>query len=128
LSVRCSLLPVTLGRLTNLDDDRRGYVERSDRYLGYRTKRYGATYDGHDVELEFDKRRVVLNEARLVVDGEVVDKAKIFYGDKNLTATAQDGTEIVVAVDSGMVGELTRAQLRRADGSWIDLEEREPKS
>lgn len=29
-------------------------------------------------------------------------------------------------VDSGMVGELTRAQLRRADGSWIDLEEREP--
>jgi signal transduction protein with GAF and PtsI domain len=105
-----------------------GGATLSDRYLGYRTKRYGATCDGHDVELEFDKRRVVLNEARLVVDGEVVDKAKIFYGDKNLTATAQDGTEIVVAVDSGMVGELTRAQLRRADGSWIDLEEREPKS
>ena len=64
-----------------------GGATLNDRYLGYRTKRYGATYDGHDVELEFDKRRVVLNEARLVVDGEVVDKAKIFYGDKNLTAT-----------------------------------------
>ena len=96
----------------------------SYRYLGYRTKRYGVTHGGHDVELECDKRRVVLNEARLVVDGELVDKAKIFYGDKDLTTTARDGTEIVVAVDSGMIGELTRAQLRRPDGSWVDLEER----
>lgn len=100
----------------------------SDRYLGYRTKRYGVTHEGHDVELEFDKRRVVLNEARLVVDGEVVDKKKIFYGEKDLTTTAPDGTEIAVAVDSGMIGELTKAQLRGADGSWIDLEEREPQT
>ena len=41
-----------------------------------------------------------------------------------LTTRAADGTEIVVSVDSGMVGELTRAQLRRTDGSWVDLEER----
>ena len=100
----------------------------SDRYKGYRTKRYGVAHGGHDVELEFDKRRVVLNEARLIVDGELVDKARIFYGDRDLTAMAQDGTEMVVTVDSGMIGELTRAQHHRADGSLIDLEEREPRS
>ena len=97
-----------------------------DRYLGYRTKRYGAFHQGHDIELQFDKRRIVLNEARLVVDGDVVDKAKMFYVDKELTTTLPDGTEIVVAVDSGMVGEMTRAQLRAADGSWVDLRELDP--
>lgn len=96
----------------------------NDRYQGLSTKRYGATHDGHEVELEFDKSRVVLNEARLLVDGVVVDSEKIFYGDKELTATAADGSQIVVSVDSGMMGELTRAQLRRADGSWVDLTER----
>ena len=90
------------------------------------TKRYGVVHDGHDVELEFDKHRVVINEALLHVDGEIVDRKKIFYGDKELTAKAPDGTDILVKVDSGMVGELTRAQLRRRDGSWIDLEERSP--
>lgn len=88
------------------------------------TERYGVTVDGRDVELEFDKSKIVLNEARLSVDGVQVDKAKVFYGDKRLTTQAADGTEIVVAVNSGMVGELTRAQLRRADGSWVDLEQR----
>ena len=74
-----------------------------DRYKGYRTKRYGVTHGGHDVELEFGKRRVVLNEARLRVDGELVDTARIFYGDRELSATAPDGAEIRVAVDSGMI-------------------------
>lgn len=55
-----------------------------------------------------------------------MDKKKIFYGDKELTAKAPDGTDIVVKVDSGMYGELTQAQLRNRDGSWIDLEERSP--
>jgi len=98
----------------------------SDRYFGYKTKCYGATHAGHTVELEFDKHRLVLNEARLKIDGQVVDKANMFYGDKELTATTPDGEEIVVAVDSGMIGEMTRAQLRAGDGSWIDLQEREP--
>ncbi len=100
----------------------------SDRYFGYKTKRYGATHDGHTVEVEFDKHRIVLNEARLILDGELVDKANMFYGDKKLTATAADGAEIVVSVDSGMIGEMTRAQLRVGDGSWVDLQEREPQS
>lgn len=39
----------------------------------------------------------------------------MFYGDKELTTTLPDGTEIVVVVDSGMVGEMTRAQLRAAE-------------
>ncbi len=33
-----------------------------------------------------------------------------------------------VAVASVGFGELTRAQLRGADGSWINLKEREPQS
>ena len=100
----------------------------SDRYTGYATRRYGAIHDGHDVELEFDKKLVALNRATLRVDGEVVDSERILYGEKQLTATPAGGAEIVVAVDSGMLGELTRAQLRAGDGSWIDLEEREPRS
>jgi len=32
----------------------------------------------------------------------------------------------MVSIDSGMIGELTKAQLRQPDGSWIDLEERQP--
>lgn len=99
-----------------------------DRYAGYKTKRYGVTYDGRDVELEFDKKLVVLNRARLRVDGELVDKANIYYGDKELTARVADGPEIAVTIYSGVIGELARAQLRRADGSWVDLEEREPLS
>lgn len=93
-----------------------------------RTMRYGVAHQGHDIELEFDRKRVVVNAARLLVDGQLVDKTKIFYGEKDLTTTAHDGTEIVVTVDSGMSGELTRAQLRREDGSWIDLQQREPQS
>ena len=38
-----------------------------------------------------------------------------------LRTTLDDGTEVVVAIHSGMVGELTRAQGRQADGSWSDL-------
>lgn len=87
-------------------------------------KRYGAILEDHDVELEFDSKLVVLNRARLRVDGTIVDTAKVFYGNKDLKTTLSDGTEIAVQIDSGMVGELVRAQLRRADGSWVDLEER----
>lgn len=90
------------------------------------TKRYGVVHEGHDVELEFDRHRIVLNEASVHLDGEVVDSKKVYYGEKELTAKAADGTDIVVRVHSGMHGELTRAQLRRRDGAWIDLEERNP--
>jgi len=92
------------------------------------TTRYGVTHDGHDVELEFDRKNPMLNAARLLLDGELVDKKRMFYGEKDLTTTAPDGKEIVVAVDSGMSGELTRVQLRGADGSWIDLQERAAQS
>ena len=85
---------------------------------------YRASHGGHDIELAFDRRAVLLNAALLSVDGERVDKARIFYGEKELRTTLPDGTEIVVAVDSGMGGELTRTQLRTADGGWLDLQER----
>ncbi len=100
----------------------------TDRYLGYKTKRYGAMHEGHDVELEFDKKLIVLNRAQLRVDGELVDAEDVVYGDKELSATLPDGTVVAVTIDSGMLGELTRAQLRRADGAWTDLAEREPHS
>lgn len=90
------------------------------------TKRYAVTHHGHHVELEFDKKLMVMNRARLEVDGAVVDSASVVYGNRDLATTLPDGTEIVVKIHSGMVGELVRAQLRRADGSWVDLDEREP--
>jgi hypothetical protein len=88
------------------------------------THRYAGTDSGHDIELEFDQRRVVVNKATLRVDGEVVDSARIFYGEKELRTTLDDGTDVVVTLHSGMVGELTRAQLKRTDGSWLDLADR----
>lgn len=99
-----------------------------DRYHGYATRRYGATQAGHDVELEFDKKLMVLNRARLSLDGQAIDAARIFYGEKHLKATADDGTLFEVAVDSGMLGELTKAQIRQENGTWADLEEREPRT
>jgi hypothetical protein len=96
------------------------------RYYGYDTKVYAAELEGHDVAIEFDKALVVINRARLYIDAVEVDRTKVWYGDKRLEATTDDGVEVVVEIDSGMVGELTRAQLRHPDGSWVDLQERAP--
>lgn len=86
-----------------------------------RTARYGSTINGHDVELEFDKTLVVLNKASLTVDGQPVDSEMVMYGERELSTRLPDGTVVQVAVFSGMVGELTKAQLRSLDGSWVDL-------
>ncbi|MEP6560981.1 MAG: hypothetical protein ABJD68_07880 [Nakamurella sp.] len=83
--------------------------------------RYAATIDSHAVELEFDSSLIVLNRVRLFVDGARMDDATVFYGERELTATAADGVQILVKVGSGMVGEPQRPQLRRADGSWQDM-------
>lgn len=82
--------------------------------------RYRAEVDGRDIEIEFDRRHVVINEVRLFVDGEQVDRQHVFYGDKVLTARVE-GSEVTVMISSGLVGELTRAQVRRDDGAWVDL-------
>jgi hypothetical protein len=67
------------------------------------------------------ERRIVIDRAVLRVDGEVVDRTKVFDGDKELKTTLADGTEVAVVMRSGMVGELNRARVRRPDGSWLDL-------
>lgn len=85
--------------------------------------RYGGRFDGHEVELEFDKRLVVLNRARLIIDGRVVDSASVVYGDRELRSQAEDGTPVHIIISSGMVGELVRAQIRQEDGSLVDLAE-----
>lgn len=85
---------------------------------------YVATLAGHDVELEFDTKLIFINQARLRVDGAEVEQRSVLYGEKDLTATLEDGTRIEVRLHSGMVGELTRAQIRGDDGSWTDLTER----
>lgn len=85
---------------------------------------YGTTVNGHDVELEFDQSKIVLNKATLRVDGHDVRSEHIFYGERDLSTALPDGTQIKVAVHSGMVGELTRAQLHTSAGSWVDLARR----
>lgn len=96
----------------------------SPRYYGYATKTYGALVEGHDVAIEFDKKLMVINRVRLFVDGILVDAEKVWYGDKELSFSLDDGSVVSVVIDSGMIGELTRAQARRSDGTWIDLRER----
>jgi hypothetical protein len=83
--------------------------------------RVHTTYEGHQIELDFDQSRIVINRATLLVDGTEVDKSRVFYGEKDLKTTLEDGTEITVRLHSGMTGELTRAQLQQPDGSWVDL-------
>jgi hypothetical protein len=90
----------------------------------YGKTRYGATLGGHEIELEFDTSKVVLNTARLRVDGTEVDSTHVFYGEKELTTKLDDGSEVLVAVHSGMVGEATRIQAKGPDGTWTDLVER----
>lgn len=85
--------------------------------------RYRATFGDHAVELEFDRDLVVLNRARLFVDGAQVDETAMVYGERDLTATTPDGARIHVTVGSGMVGEPQRPQLEGADGSWQDMSE-----
>lgn len=87
------------------------------------TTTYATTIGTQRVELEFDQRLVVMNRARLLVDGETVDSTRVVYGEKDLTTTLADGTEVALRLHSGMSGELTRAQVRRPDGSWEDLVE-----
>jgi hypothetical protein len=82
---------------------------------------YGTTVNGHAVELEFDQSKIVLNKATLRVDGQDVRAEHIFYGERELSTSLSDGTSIEVAVHSGMVGELTRAQVRTGENSWVDL-------
>jgi len=95
-----------------------------ERYYGYGDKVYATEVDGHDVAIEFDKKLLVVNRVRLYVDGAQVDEAKVVYGDKTLGTTTADGVRVEVTIDSGGGGELTRAQAKRSDGSWVDLEER----
>ncbi len=45
----------------------------------------------------------MLNAARLFVDGQLVDRKRMWYGEKELSTTAQNGKVILVAVDSGWV-------------------------
>lgn len=94
-----------------------------DQYDGYETKTYGADVDGHAVALTFDKKLLVVNRAKLSVDGTEVDEAQVLYGEKTLSTDLADGTTIEVSIDSNATGALTRAQVRRQDGSWIDLQE-----
>ncbi|MGL5819485.1 MAG: hypothetical protein ACRCYR_18125 [Phycicoccus sp.] len=93
-------------------------------YYGYQTKRYGVSHAGHQIDIEFDKSRMVINQVRLFVDDAEVDRTNIWYGDKGLRATLADGTELEVVVHSGMVGELNRAQLRTGSDTFVDLTER----
>jgi len=48
------------------------------RLMSASNKRYGGILEDNDVELEFDSKFVVLNRARLRVDGTIVDTAKVF--------------------------------------------------
>ena len=95
-------------------------------YYGYDTKHYGIEYRGHDVELVFNKKLVVLNRASLVVDGVEVDRERVFYGEHHLETTLDDGTRIRVELGSGVVGELTKAVLIAEDGTAHPLSERPP--
>ena len=87
-------------------------------------KTFTTTEDGHEVVLEFDNRLAFINRIRLLVDGELLDSERVWYGTKELRATLADGRELELRVHSGMVGEPDRPQIKRADGSWADLAER----
>jgi hypothetical protein len=83
--------------------------------------RHTTTHEGHVITLVFDKDLVVLNQARLEVDGVQVDSTRVVYGERDLSTELDDGTVVKVRLHSGMLGELTRAQIRSGDDQWRDL-------
>lgn len=93
-------------------------------YYGYDTKHYATEYLGHDVELVFDKKLLVMNRAILIVDGVKVDSERMFFGQHELEVTLDDGTAIRVELVSGLAGEMAGAELVAADGTRQTLVER----
>lgn len=96
----------------------------ANRFQRYLSDRRGITYEGHDIEVEISRKRVVFIRATLRIDQKVHESKELVYGTYRLDAQLEDGTAVEVAVATGVIGETTRAQIRRADGSWTDLEER----
>ncbi|MGF1663840.1 MAG: hypothetical protein ACFCVG_15510 [Kineosporiaceae bacterium] len=92
-------------------------------YYGYRTRRYGTTVDGHDVEITVDKRRVIVNRIVLSVDGVATDEKRVSFGQQSLFGPLRDGSEVHVNVELGGVGGLRTARVR-SDRRWIELDER----
>lgn len=48
------------------------------------------------IGVEFDGKLLVVNRARLVVDGTQVDSASVVHGQKDLQATLADGTDVSI--------------------------------
>ena len=40
------------------------------------TTRYGTTHAGHEIELDFDRSKIVLNQARLLVDSGMMGELR----------------------------------------------------
>jgi hypothetical protein len=91
----------------------------------YTTKSYVATEGGHRIEFEFDKTAVIVNRARLFVDGRELDKKTVHYGETNVRGVLDDGRELKVEFGSGFVGQLKHLDAT-IDGQPIELVEEEP--
>jgi len=88
------------------------------RRWGFARRSWRGEYRGRSVEVVFDERLVCLNRLTLVVDGQQVDHATIWYGTKRLS-----GDGITVDVGSGWIGECTGVEVRGADGYATALQE-----
>ena len=90
--------------------------------MAYDTKSFVATEGGHRIEFEFDKTGVIVNRARLFVDGAELDRKAVHYGETNVRGTLPDGRELKVDFASGFVGQLKDLSAT-LDGQPIELRE-----
>lgn len=88
----------------------------------YSAKSYVASEGGHRIEFEFDKTGVIVNRARLYIDGDKVDEKMLHYGESNVRGKLADGREVKVDFGSGFVGQLKSLTLH-VDGSEVELHE-----
>ncbi len=88
--------------------------------------RYGLEYLGHAIELIFNKKALVLNDARVLVDGVEVDRASKVYGEHDLVTTLSDGTRLRIEIGTGLTGELHRCVLVTEDGMEEPMAELHP--
>ena len=85
-------------------------------------ERFSGEHAGHAIELEFDKRRLVINEATLRVDGADVDRTRVVYGDKESAhhARRRHRGRRGHPLRHGRRAH-TRAGAPSPDGRWTDL-------
>ncbi|MEV4418350.1 hypothetical protein AB0L40_00060 [Patulibacter sp. NPDC049589] len=92
--------------------------------LASRRARFGARYEGHDIEVVVEGSGDAADRTTVLLDGRPVEPPELAVTGHDLALTTGEGIEVRLRVDGRAFDVLMGVRLRRADGYWIDLRER----